>query len=600
MKLVGSGDPNPIRFGTRGSALARAQTDFAIGQLRSVYPDADVVIVVIRTEGDIDKISPLTDIGGRGVFTSALEMAIIGGEIDAAVHSAKDLPTVLHVDAPIVAYPSREDPRDALVSRHGTTLDFLPDNPVIGTSSRRREAQVLRLRPDARVMNIRGNIDSRLRKAESPEFDGVILAAAGLIRMGWADQISEYFAIEQFVPSPGQGAIAIQACRSLPPAEILASIDDCDVAIAVGIERSFLAAIGAGCTMPVGAYASPTNGGYRLDAMLGDAPGSRIVFASEELDRGREHQHAADVAWRLAREVDGHTSQRSWNGLARSGDLTGARVIVTRPRHQAGQLMQALGERGAQTMLLPTTQIETVADTSALDAALAAAARGEFDWIAFTSANAVSVVANRMDALDISPGLLNSVKVAAVGEATARAARDAGLTVELVPSTATGAGLTSEMLDHVVPGTRILYPRSAIGRDELTSTLRPAGVEVVAIDAYRTIPEQSVDPVVLGQVAHGGADAIVFASPSSIHGLIEILGVDRSALKSCPAVCAGPVTADAAREAGLTVAAISADPGAQAISEAVAEFWACRVSSLSATPAPKPEDSLSSTGRRAE
>ena len=219
-------------------------------------PARTVEIRVISTEGDVDKTSPLTEIGGRGVFTNAIEAAILRGEVDAAIHSAKDLPTALHPAVPIVAYPDRDDPRDVLISRHGTTLDLLPPHPVIGTSSRRRDAQILRLRPDARIVNIRGNIDTRLRKAEGPEFDGIVLAAAGIRRMGWQDRISEYFPVERVVPSPGQGAIAIQARAGSDAAAVLETIDDPSVSTPVGIERAFLAAIGAGCTFPVGAYAA--------------------------------------------------------------------------------------------------------------------------------------------------------------------------------------------------------------------------------------------------------------------------------------------------------------------------------------------------------
>src|SRR5215212_9606255 len=151
-----------VRLGSRGSALALAQTNLAADRFRAAYPGRAVEVQVISTEGDVDKTSPLTEIGGRGVFTTAIEAAILRGEVDAAVHSAKDVPSALHPAVPIVAYPDRDDPRDVLVSRHGTTLDLLPAHPLVGTSSRRREVQILRLRPDARIVNIRGNVDTRL------------------------------------------------------------------------------------------------------------------------------------------------------------------------------------------------------------------------------------------------------------------------------------------------------------------------------------------------------------------------------------------------------------------------------------------------------
>ena len=266
----------PIRFGSRGSALALAQTNLAADRFRAAHPGRAVEVHVITTEGDVDKTSPLTEIGGRGVFTNAIEAAILRGEVDAAIHSAKDLPSALHPAVPIVAYPDRDDPRDVLVSRHGTTLDLLPPHPVIGTSSRRRDAQILRLRPDARIVNIRGNIDTRLRKAEGPAFDGIVLAAAGIRRMGWQDRISEYFPVERVVPSPGQGAIAIQARAGSDAAAVLETIDDPSVSTPVGIERAFLAAIGAGCAFPVGAYAAVVGRGVPPDR---DARRCRRVIA---------------------------------------------------------------------------------------------------------------------------------------------------------------------------------------------------------------------------------------------------------------------------------------------------------------------------------
>src|SRR5262245_16438692 len=154
-----------VRFGTRGSALARAQTDLVVARFCELHPEIDAIVVPIQTEGDRDKTSSLTVIGGRGVFTSALQNALRRGEIDAAVHSAKDLPTEGSSDLVIAAFPERADPRDVFVSKHGKPLAELPPNPVIGTSSRRRSVHILKVRPDARILDLRGNIDTRLRKA---------------------------------------------------------------------------------------------------------------------------------------------------------------------------------------------------------------------------------------------------------------------------------------------------------------------------------------------------------------------------------------------------------------------------------------------------
>jgi hydroxymethylbilane synthase len=580
MTLASPFPDRPVRFGSRGSALALAQTHLAADRFRAAHPGRVVDVHVVSTEGDVDKTSPLIEIGGRGVFTSAIEAAILRGEVDAAIHSAKDLPSTLHPAAPIVAYPDRDDPRDVLISRHGTTLDLLPAQPVIGTSSRRRDVQILRMRPDARIVNIRGNIDTRLRKAEGPDFDGIVLAAAGIRRMGWQNRISEYFPVDRVVPSPGQGAIAIQARAGSDAAALLKTIDDPLVSTPVAIERAFLAAIGAGCTYPVGAYVAVADDGYRLIAMLADATGDRIAFADQRLAPGEEVFHAAEIAACLQADVETASPARSWpggNGFKEperaEGDLRGARVVVTRPRRQAGPLIAALVSRGAEPLPLPAIRIEPIDDTAQLDIAIDASRGGEFEWCVFTSANAVEVFASRMDAVGVLPTQLAGLRVAAVGRTTAAAVADAGLTVTLVPETANADALAAALCQVMRAGARVLYPRSAMGRDVLPNELRAAGFDVLAIDVYRTLPEPNVDRRVLDRVRRGEADVMTFASPSSVRhfvALLEPAGVD---LSTIPVVCAGQVTALAAREAGLLVSAVSESPDAAAMSKAIASFW---------------------------
>jgi hydroxymethylbilane synthase len=574
MTLISPFPDRPVRFGTRGSALALSQTNLAADRFRAAHPGRAVEVCVITTEGDIDKTSPLTQIGGRGVFTNAIEAAILRGEVDAAVHSAKDLPSVVHPAVPIVAYPDRDDPRDVLISRHGTTLDLLPSHPVIGTSSRRREVQILRLRPDARIVNIRGNIDTRLRKAEGSAFDGIVLAAAGIRRMGWQDRICESFPVERVVPSPGQGAIAIQARAGSDAAAVLETIDDPFVSTPVAIERAFLAATGVGCTFPVGAFAVASDGRYRLVAMLANAAGDRIAFADEQLSAGEEREHAAEIAACVRAEIGATSGASSWNGWnGDDHDLKGARVVVTRPRRQAGPLIATLLQRGAEPVPLPAIRIEPIGDTAELDHAIDETRRGAFDWCVFTSANAVEVFADRMDALDAHPNQLAAMRVAAVGRATAAAVADAGLNLTLIPESATADALAAKLRQTMHPGARVLYPRSATGRDVLPNDLRAAGFDVLAIDAYRTLPEPNVDRRVLDRVRRGEVDLITFASPSSVRQVIALFGTDCVGLNAIPVVCAGPVTAQAAREAGLLVTAVSASPDAAAMSEAIAAFW---------------------------
>lgn len=564
----------PLRFGTRGSALALAQTHLAIDRLREVWPNMAAELLVVRTEGDIDRSSPLTAIGGRGVFTDAIERAILIGQVDAAVHSAKDLPTTLDPAAPIVAIPDRNDPRDVLVSRHGVPLELLPANPVIGTSSRRREVQIKRLRPDAYLVNLRGNIDTRLKRAESDAYDAIVLAAAGVLRMGWGERICQFFAVEEIVPSPGQGAIAVQARDDSEAARLLQALDDPRASGPVMLERVFLAAIGAGCSMPIGAYVREEDGRFALTAVMADATGQRIAFSDETLVQGDEISHVAEIAKKMLREVNDEFTPRVWSGaLPGKADLSGASVVITRPRQQAGPLLEAFASRGAEAIALPTVRIASLDDTATVDTALAGAARGEFDWLAFTSVNAVETVADRLNALGIEAKDLASLRVAAVGPVTAAAAEAVGFGVALVPDIADAEHLGASLRSLLAPGARVLYPRSVQGRETLPQALRESGAEVFVIDAYQTVPEPVGDAAALERMRAGQVDAITFSSPSSVRGLMTMVGTDCGDVLSITAICAGAVTATAAREAGFTAVVVSDDPSAAALTNAWAAFW---------------------------
>jgi hydroxymethylbilane synthase len=262
-----------LRVGTRGSRLALAQTELVTGLLRS-RSGCEVEVIEIATAGDRDQVSALSE--GVGWFTTALQEALAAGEIDVAVHSFKDLPTKRPPELTIAAVPLREDPRDALVSRSGLPLGRLPAGSVVGTSSPRREAQVLAIRPDLLVRPIRGNVDTRIRKVEAGDYDATVLALAGLRRLGLEDRAAEVFGVYDILPAPAQGALAVE-CRVADAAtrRALAAIDDPDLRLLVTAERSFLATIDAGCQFPAAAYAERFGSTLKLHGMV--APGGRVV-----------------------------------------------------------------------------------------------------------------------------------------------------------------------------------------------------------------------------------------------------------------------------------------------------------------------------------
>lgn len=246
-----------LRFGTRGSDLALWQTRHAMALMQAALPNVQVEYEIIRTRGDQVLDTPLPLVGGKGVFTAELEAALRDRRIDCAVHSLKDLPTEPPAGLVIGAITERANPADALVSRRDYTLATLPQGARVGTSSTRRAAQLLYKRPDLIILDIRGNVDTRVRKALAAEgdYDAIALAYAGLERLGRTDVISEVLDFEDMLPAPGQGAIAVQTRDDPALLQALAHIDHRESALAVTAERAFLAGLGGGCSVPVAAHA---------------------------------------------------------------------------------------------------------------------------------------------------------------------------------------------------------------------------------------------------------------------------------------------------------------------------------------------------------
>ncbi|HEY7717355.1 MAG TPA: hydroxymethylbilane synthase [Pedococcus sp.] len=248
----------PLRLGTRRSALATTQSGWVAQRLRDLGHTVELVEIV--TEGDVTS-APLATLGGTGVFAAAIRQALLAGEVDLAVHSLKDLPTAPEPGLVVAAVPEREDPRDALVARDGLTLGELPSGAVVGTGSPRRVAQLAALGLGLEVKDIRGNVDTRIGYVRSGALDAVVLARAGLSRLGRLDEVTETLDPLQMLPAPGQGALAVE-CRSgdTEVRELLAALEDADTRACVTAERALLAALEAGCSAPVGALAEVVEG----------------------------------------------------------------------------------------------------------------------------------------------------------------------------------------------------------------------------------------------------------------------------------------------------------------------------------------------------
>ncbi|MCB0210115.1 MAG: hydroxymethylbilane synthase [Anaerolineae bacterium] len=290
-----------LTIGSRRSQLAQIQSNLIRQQLLEAWPDLQIEIELIDTQGDLNRKDPLPAIGGKGLFTLELEEALRQRKIDLAVHSLKDLPIEDSPGLTVVAISQRAPTSDVLVSRVASRLEDLPPGAVVGTSSLRRAAQVLALRPDVAIKDIRGNVDTRLRKLDDPSFgyDAILLAQAGLRRMGYQLDHAHPIAEDTFLPAPGQGALAIQGrADDADTTAYLQVLDDSDTRAAVTAERAFLGGLGGGCSLPVGALAAVDAGRLFLRAMVADAGGKRMITVTGE----STPEHAEDLGRQLAQQ----------------------------------------------------------------------------------------------------------------------------------------------------------------------------------------------------------------------------------------------------------------------------------------------------------
>jgi hydroxymethylbilane synthase len=283
-------------LGTRGSKLAVHQSEWVQARIRELAPHLSVTLRRIQTSGDKILDVPLAKIGGKGLFVKEIEEALLSGEIDLAVHSMKDVPTELPPGLDLLCIPAREDPRDALISRHGVPFKDLRHGARVGTSSLRRQSQLLQVRPDLSISMLRGNLDTRLKKLREGQFDAIVLAAAGLRRLGWEREITEYLSPEISLPAIGQGALGIEGRRDDAfVRDLLRGLEHAPTRTMVMAERALLHRLQGGCQVPIAAHATLTGSEVVLEGLVASVDGKEII---RDLVRG-----AVDDPGRLGIEL---------------------------------------------------------------------------------------------------------------------------------------------------------------------------------------------------------------------------------------------------------------------------------------------------------
>jgi len=512
--------------------LALVQSEIVATRLRA--GGAPVEVKTIVSDGDVR--APDAPIG-EGVFVTALERALVAGEIDIAVHSAKDLPLEEDPYLVIGAYPERADARDALVTRLAVrSIDDLAIGARVGTDSPRRAGFLRALRPDLDVIPLHGNVDTRLRRLDSGEADALVLAAAGLDRLDLGGRIATRIDGESMPPAPAQGALAVQARRDdAEVLDVLGRLDDAAVRLAVVAERALLKAMGGGCRAPVGAIAVQVDGVLTMlaGAVTPDGRSKHMVRLSHDIENGGSLARAvSDAAHELKSFVPLHSRA----------------VIDTRPELDAAE-REAIESEGFRVLHVPAIAIGSARSNGEIERTRSRL--GDYDWVVLTSKRGVSAL------LDGVPSPPSNVRWAAVGATTAKALRDRGVHVDAVPASARGDAIPEAMAKMgSLQGSRVLLARADAADKALPQKLAKMGAQVDDLVAYHTItaPAQS-RRAMRDALADGGVEAIVFASGSAVRGTVELAGKDAVRARALHAITIGPKTSSVARELGFEVAA---------------------------------------------
>jgi hydroxymethylbilane synthase len=621
-------------IGSRGSKLALWQANWVKKRLEKAHPGLIVEIEIIKTTGDKLAEASLVQIGGKGVFTKEIEDALLERRVDLAVHSLKDLPTILPDGLHIAAVTEREDVRDALLVSEPLrgevkTIRDLPQGARVGTSSLRRRAQLLHQRPDLQISELRGNVDTRLRKLNEGKYDAIILASAGLNRLGFGDRITARLDVNEMLTAVGQAALGIETRVDDQRTNLLLeSLNHWPTRHATEAERALLRELGGGCAVPIAAFArirKDKNGGRKtskliLDALVADVEGRKVIRqqvtgpvnqsedlgaqlaqilvdagARELLPRIGGDQPAAGQALpdpqfieKLAKpgmeESEEPTPQISVSASmikAEAGDsgsdypLAHRRVIITRSIKQSGELTKDLENLGAQVIVCPTIEIKEPSSWEQLDHSLKYLSW--YNWLAFTSANGVEYFLRRLDELGHGRAELMTHKVCAVGRKTSDKLKSEKISVDLMPERFTAESLVEDFIKRYgvrqrLRGARMLLPASRTTRDVIRPALDKVGVYVEVVEAYQTVLPATSGVEVTKLVRNSNADYIIFTSPSTVANLAALLETDHLApfLKNTRVACIGPVTSEAARLHGLEVHILPEEHTGQAIVTALA------------------------------
>ena len=520
---------NIIRIGTRGSKLALYQAYRVKDELEQKFPKKRFEIVVIKTKGDKILDVPLSKIGDKGLFTKELEVAMFNDEIDMAVHSLKDLPTIFPEGTKLGAVLERGTVNDALVSKDHLKLSELTSEHTIATSSLRRKAQLLRLNPDFNIVEIRGNVNTRIRKMNEGYCDAMIMAGAGLQRLEMDEAITEILDPETMIPACGQGAIAIEIKDNDPEIEaIIAQINHKETMITSSAERVFLNTLEGGCQIPVGSTCKVEGDKVKFTGFVASINGSD--FLKETVSGPVEN--ANEIAKNLANKLFNAGGKEILDAIRTENlpvtktelPLKDKVIISTRPVDIHDDLPELLTKAGASVVSLPMIQIEQTQLSATEEQSLQTL--DQYQWIIFTSKNGVVSFFKQMIETLGNTTLPTDLKIAVIGKNTAAELDYYGYAPYFTANENSSDGLLKELKEkHNLQNQNILLALGNLAGDKLETELSKAN-SVTRINTYQTVKPLAADSKILDAISTEKYDLIVFTSPSTFNNFCHFYGTE--------------------------------------------------------------------------
>jgi len=565
---------NILRIGTRGSKLALFQAYRVKEELQPHYPNTEFTIEIIKTKGDKILDVALSKIGDKGLFTKEIEEALFNHEIDVAVHSLKDLPTQFPEGAKLGAVLKRGDVRDALVSTNGRKITDLTVNDVIATSSLRRKAQLLRINKDFKIIEIRGNVNTRIRKMEEGYCDVMIMAAAGLQRLEMGEYISDLFEPEIMIPACSQGAIAIEIREDDEETEaIISKINDEKTLIATNAERAFLRTLEGGCQIPVGSYTRIDGDHFEITGFISSIDGAEYLKDSAQGNITEAVYISVKLAKNLHNRGGGEILNviRGENLLLSGTDrpLNDKIIISTRALEPGDSLPDLLKACGAKLLPLPMIEI----DASPLDSQMKQQLSdlGQVDWIFFTSKNGVVNFFKHLIDVKGNTELPKTAKLAVIGYKTGLELEYYGYTPTLISDENTTDELLNQFYKKYHPSNlKILLSLGNLADNTLSNRLSKEN-SVKRINVYQTVKPGYADPETIKIIKNDQYDLIVFTSASTFTNFCSFFNPDQ--IRKLRLASIGTSTTRAIHEAGFEPVLTAKKSNAEGLRDAIIEYY---------------------------